>query len=320
MNRRELAALLLGGGLSLVSWAGEEFPHGPVKLIVPFPPGGPTDILARHIATRLQESWGLPVLLDFKPGAGTVIGVDAVAKAPPDGQTLGMVNTSVSINPALKKSLPYDTSKDIVGVTQLASLELALVARNSAPFSTVRDLIDYAKRNPGKISYATAGAGSTTHLGAEILKREAGIDMLHVPMKGSAPAYTELMGDRIDLLIDPLFAVRPYVRAGKMKMIATLGATRARGPDPYPTIGETVRGFNVGAMLGIIAPARTPRDVVTRIQSTIALILAQPALRAQLEEQGMTVIGSTPAEFDAFIRNEMTRWQRVVIEANIQAE
>lgn len=319
MNRREMGAAILAT-LALPAMAEDPFPKGLVKIIVPFPPGGPTDILARQVATKLQERWGQPVVLDFKPGAGTVIGVDAVAKAAPDGYTLGMVNTSVAINPSLRKKLPYDTAKDIAGVTQLASLQLGMVARVDAPFNTTQELIDYAKRNPGRVTYATAGAGSTPHLGGELLKREAGFDMLHVAMKGSAPAYTELMGGRIDILIDPLFAVLPYVQAGKMKMIATLGEARVPGYQQFPTVGETVRGFSVGAMLGLIAPARTPRAIVNRIQQDVAVILADPGVRARLVEQGMTVVGSSPSQFDAFISSEMKRWQRVITEAHIEAD
>ena len=319
MNRREVSALICGA-LAFPLMAQEPFPKGPVKIIVPFPPGGPTDILARQVATRLQERWGQPVVLDFKPGAGTVIGVDAVAKATPDGYTLGMVNTAVAINPGLKKKLPYDTASDIVGVTQLASLQLGMVARVDAPFNTPQELIDYAKRNPGKVTYATAGAGSTPHLGAELLKREAGFDMLHVAMKGSAPAYTELMGGRIDILIDPLFAVLPYVQSGRMKMIATLGEARVPGHQQFPTVGETVRGFSVGAMLGLIAPAQTPRPVINRIQADVSAILSDSSVRARLEEQGMTVVSSSPAQFDAFISSEMKRWQRIITEARIEAD
>lgn len=305
-------------GLPALSQA-QGFPRAAVKIIVPFPPGGPTDNLGRQVATRLQERWKQPVLLDFKPGAGTVIGVDAVAKSAPDGLTLGMVNTSVAINPSLKKRLPYDTARDIVGVTQFADLQLAVVSRPDAPFKTVAQLLDYAKSNPGKLTYATAGAGSTPHLGMELLKREAGVDLLHVPMKGSAPAYTEVMASRIDLLIDPLFAVLPHTQAGKMNLLATLGNSRVRGYD-IPTVGETVKDFSVGAMLGLIAPAQTPRQIVAQIQSDIASILAEAEVRKRLEEQGMTVVGSTPAQFDAFIASEMKRWGRVIAEAKIDPE
>jgi tripartite-type tricarboxylate transporter receptor subunit TctC len=320
MLRRTFSLLSIGLFPMVQAFGQDSYPKSAVKIIVPFPPGGPTDVLARQIATRLQERWGQPVLLDFKPGAGTVIGVDAVAKAAPDGLTLGMVNTAVAINPSLKKKLPYDTTKDIRGVTQFASLELAMVARNDAPFNTVQELLAYAKLNPGKVTYATAGAGSTPHLGVELLKREANMDILHVAMKGSAPAYTELMAGRIDILIDPLFAVLPYVQGKKMKLIATLGESRVRGHQGFATVGEAVAGFSVGAMLGLIAPANTPQHIVDRIQKDIAAILSDSAVRSRLEEQGMTVLGTTPLQFNGFIAAELKKWQRVISEARIEAE
>src|SRR5450432_1279260 len=232
----------------------DDFPKGPVRIIVPIPPGGPTDTVGRLIAQHLQELWGQPVSIDYKPGAGTVIGVDYVAKAQPDGLTIGMVNSSLAVNPSLRSTMPYRTPQDIAGITQIANLQLALVARPDAPFNTLAELIAYAKKNPGKLTYGTPGAGSTTHLGTELLKRETGIDMLHSPFKGSAPAHTELMGGRIDLVADPFLSVIPFVKAGRMKMIATMGERKVPGYD-YPTVAETLPGFSVNALLGFVAPA-----------------------------------------------------------------
>jgi len=177
----------------LPAHAADEWPRGPVRIIVPFPPGGPTDTVARRIAQQLQEIWGQVVNIDCKPGAGTVIGVDYVAKSPPDGLTIVMVNSSLAVNLSLRRAMPYRTPQDIAGITQIGNLQLALVARPDAPFNTLAELVAYAKKNPGKLTYGTPGAGSTTHLGTELLKRETGIDMLHSPFKGSAPAHTELM-------------------------------------------------------------------------------------------------------------------------------
>lgn len=295
------------------------YPKGPVKLIVPFAPGGPTDTVGRLIAMKLQEMWGQPVLMDYKPGAGTAIGADFVAKAAPDGLTFGMVNSSFAVNPSLRKNLPYDTVKDIAGITQIANLELAIVARPDAPFNNVKELVAYAKKNPGKLTYGTPGAGSTTHLGAELLKREAGFDMLHSPFKGSAPAHTELMGGRIDLVFDPFLSVQPYVKAGRMKMIATLGEKRVTGFD-YPTVAETLPGFHVNALLGFIAPHGTPPALLDKIQRDTARVLAEPAMHKRIEDQGMAIVASTPAQFDAFVQSEMKRWARVVSDAGIQAE
>lgn len=299
----------------------QDFPKGPVKIIIPFPPGGPTDTVGRLIGMKLQEAWGQPVVIDYKAGAGTVIGVDFVAKSAPDGYTVGMVNSSLAVNPSLRKSMPYNTTRDIAGVTQLANLQLAIVARPDAPFNTLAELIAYAKKHPGKLTYGTPGAGSTTHLGAELLKREAGFDMLHSPFKGSAPAHTELMGGRIDLVVDPFLSVLPYVKAGRMKIIATLGEKRVAGYEKdYPNAAETLPGFNVTALLGFVVPAATPRPVVARLQTDIARVVALPDIRKRMDELGMEPVASTPAQFDAFIQAEMKKWARVIAEAKIEAE
>lgn len=299
--------------------AAQAFPTGPVKIIIPFPPGGPTDTVGRILAKNLQEAWGQPVLIDYKPGAGTVIGADYVAKSAPDGQTIGMVNSSLAVNPTLRKQLPYDTLKDLTGVTQLFDMQLAIVARADAPFNTLRELIAYAKKNPGKLNYGTPGAGSTTHLGGELLQREAGFTMQHVGMKGSAPAHTELMGGRLDLVIDPFLSVEPYVQAGRMKMIATMGDQRVAGHD-YPTVAETVPGFNVGALLGYVVPAGTPKAVVQKIQADTAKALASPEIQQRAREYGLKVVGSRPEQFNDLIATEMKRWGKVVTDAKIQID
>lgn len=310
--------LAAGIGTSLEA-AAQDFPKGPVKIIIPFAPGGPTDTVGRLIAIKLQDIWKQSVIIDYKPGAGTAIGADFVAKAPPDGLTFGMVNSSFAVNPSLRKSLPYDTLKDLSGITQIANLQLAIVARPDAPFNTLPELIAYAKKNPGKLSYGTPGAGSTTHLGAELLKREAGFDMLHAPFKGSAPAHTELMGGRIDLVVDPFLSVLPFVKAGRMKLIATLGDKRIEGFN-YPTVAETLPGFSVNALLGFVAPHGTPRPIIQKIQADTETVLRNPEMRKRIEEQGMEVVASKPEQFDAFVQSEMKRWAVVVREANIQAE
>ena len=321
MNRR-IALLLALSATTFVCIApatAQDFPKAPVKVVIPFPPGGPTDTVGRILARNLQDAWGQPVLIDYKPGAGTAIGVDLVAKSPPDGHTIGMVNSSLAVNPTLRKQLPYDTLKDLSGVTQLFDMQLAIVARPDAPFNNIAELIAYAKKNPGKLNYGTPGAGSTTHLGAELLQREAGFTMQHVGMKGSAPAHTELMGGRLDLVVDPFLSILPYVKAGKMKMIATLGAQRVAGHD-YPTVAEAIPGFNVGALLGFVVPAGTPKAVVRKIQVDTAKALASPEVQERAREYGLKVVASSPEQFDAFIAREMQRWGKIVTEAKIQSE
>ncbi len=314
-----LLPLTLAFGAALPA-AAQEFPKGPVKIIIPFPPGGPTDTVGRLLGMKLQEIWGQPVLIDYKPGAGTVIGADFVAKSAPDGQTFGMVNSSLAVNPTLRKTMPYNTMRDLAPITQLFNMQLAIVARTDAPFNTLPELIAYAKKNPGKLTYGTPGAGSTTHLGAELLKREAGFDMLHAPMKGSAPAHTELMGGRLDLVVDPFLSILPYVQAGKMKLIATMGDKRVAGHEQYPTVSEVLPGFAVGALLGFVAPSATPRPVVAKIQADTARVLAQPDVKKRIEEMGMEVVASRPEQFSELLQREMERWGRIVTEAKIQAE
>jgi tripartite-type tricarboxylate transporter receptor subunit TctC len=314
-----MAALAVPLVFSILSVAAQDFPKGPVKIIVPFPPGGPTDTVGRLLAQKLQETWGQTVVIDYKPGAGTTIGVDFVAKSAPDGLTIGMVNSSLAVNPTLRKKLPYDTQKDLAGVTQLFNMQLAIVARPEAPFNNLKELIEYARKNPGKLNYGTPGAGSTTHLGAELLKREAGFDMQHIGMKGSAPAHTELMGGRLDLVVDPFLSILPYVQSGRMKVIATMGDKRVAGHD-YPTVAETLPGFNVGALLGFIAPAGTPKAILQRIQADTSKALATPEVQKRAQDYGLQVVGSRPEQFDAFIGAEMKRWGRIVTDAKIEQE
>lgn len=318
-----LSAGLLAGtlalGLAATPATAQDFPKGPVKIVIPFPPGGPTDTVGRILARNLQETWGQSVLIDYKPGAGTVIGADHVAKSAPDGHTIGMMNSSLAVNPTLRKNLPYDTLKDLAGVTQLFDMQLAIVAKPDAPFNNLQELIAYARRNPGKLNYGTPGAGSTTHLGAELLKREAGFDMQHIAMKGSSPAHTELMGGCLDLVVDPFLSILPYVKAGKMKMIATMGDQRVAGHD-YPTVAEFIPGFNVGALLGFVVPEGTPQAVVRKIHADTVKALASPEIQQRAREFGLKVVASTPQQFDAFLASQVKTWGKVVTEANIKVE
>jgi tripartite-type tricarboxylate transporter receptor subunit TctC len=309
----------LGLGVAHGANPQQQFPRSQGKIIVPYTPGGPTDVVARLVAQKLQETWSQPVIVDYKPGAGTTIGADFVAKSTPGAQVIGIVGSAFTINPALRKAMPYDTVKDLAGITQIASVQLAIVARPDAPFNTLAELIAYAKRSPGKLSYGTAGAGSGMHLGAELLKREGGFDMLHAPFKGSAPAYTELMGGRIDLVVDALLATTPYVKSGRMKMIATMGDRRVDGFD-YPVVSETLPGFQVSGMLGLVVPRATSSSVIGKIQQDVASVLQEPDTKRRIEEQGMTVVASTPAQFDALLQSEMKRWAGVVNDAGIQLD
>ena len=315
----ELAAIIFIAASTALA-ADPEFPKGPVKFVVPFPPGGPTDTIARIAAQKLQEIWGQPAILEYKPGAGTVIGTDAVAKSAPNGHTIGVVVSTYTINPSLRRTMPFDTLKDLAGVTQLASMPIALVAHPAVPFNTVPEMIAYAKRNPGKLSFATPGPGGTAHLSGELLKGAAGIDMVHIGYKGSAPAQTDLMGGRVDLMFDPMLSAMPFVRAGKLKVIAVLSEGRIPGFAQYPTIAEHYPGLNVSAMLGFVVPSATPRSVIEKIQADTAAVLRLPDVAKRATELGLDVVASTPSAFDAFIQGEIRKWGKVIQDAGIPRE
>jgi tripartite-type tricarboxylate transporter receptor subunit TctC len=311
-----LAALCLAAGFSQA----QDYPKGVVKLVIPFPPGGPTDVMGRIVAQKLQEVWGSGVIVENKPGAGTAIGTDLVAKSAPDGHTIGMVITAYMINPSLQAKLPYDTLKDLANVTQLVTQHVVLVANPNVPFNTVAELIAYAKKNPGKLTYASPGSGTSAHLAGEMLKGEAGIDMVHAPYKGSGPAQSDLIAGRVDLMMDVYHSAKGQVEAGKLKIIALAAPQRPAALKQYPVIAETVPNVSVTSLFGLVVPAATPRAVVQKIYADSAKVLAMPDVRERLAGLGLEVVGSSPEQFDAFVRAEIAKWAKVVKNNNIKAD
>ena len=298
----------------------QNFPAKPVRLVVPNAPGGGTDILARLLAQKLQEIWGQSVIVDYKPGAGTVTGTEVIARAAPDGLTLGMSVSSHMINPSLRSNLPYDTLRDFSGVSITAIAHTVITATPSLPISNLAELIALARKQPGVLGYATAGAGSGLHMTGELLKMTTGIDIVHVPYKGSGPAFPDVIAGRVQLMIDPLFSALPYIKAGKLKPIAIASRARAVNTPDIPTINETLPGFAVTSTNGIIAPNATPRALVTRISGDFATALRFPDIRARMAEIGLEPVGSTPDEFDTLIRSEIERWAKVVKFSGAKAE
>lgn len=324
MDRRTaLFALGALGALSHVPGAFAQernWPDRTVRLIVPFPPGGPTDTLARLVADKLQGIWNRSVIVDYKPGAGTVIGTDYVAKAAPDGYTLGVVIGAHTINPSLRSNLPYDTVRDLAGVSHVINSHYALFAHPSFGPDTVEQLIDYARKNPGKLSYATPGAGTGTHLAGELLNSMAGIDMLHIPYKGSAPALQDVIGGRVPLLFDILYSAMPFVEEGRLKVIGVASTERVATYPQLPAIAETVPGFSGVSIQGIVAPAGTPKPVLDRISADIAQVVHQPDVVERMAALGMEPVGSTPEEYDALIRSEIAKWGAIIRERNIHLD
>lgn len=288
------------------------FPSRPVTLIVPNAPGGAVDILARLLERHLSDKWQQPVLVVYKPGAGTVLGTDFVAKGPADGYTVGMVVTSHVINPSLRTNLPFDTQKDLSGLTMLATSPVVISASPNLPANNLKELIALAKKQPGKLSYASPGSGSSMHLGGELLKTNAGIYMVHIPYRGSAGAYPDVFAGRVDLLIDPLFSSLPHIKTGRMKPIAVFSPNRVGIASNIPTAVETMPGLTVESVFGAVVASGTPRDIVKKLGADLAEAVQSPDIKARMAEVGLTPAGNTPEEFDAFIRVEMAKWAKVV--------
>jgi tripartite-type tricarboxylate transporter receptor subunit TctC len=292
--------------------AAQTYPSKPVRMVVPFPPGGATDVIARLVSQRLHEIWGQPVVLDYKPGAGTVIGTDAIAKAAPDGYTMGIVITAHVLNPSVRPNLPYDTLKDLSGVSMLSLSHIVIVATKSLGANTVPELIALAKKNPGKLNYASPGTGTAMHLAGELLNTMAGINIVHVPYRGGAPAYPDVISGRVELQIDPIFASMGNIESGQVKPIAITSAQRAPTAPHIPTVAETIPGFNVQSIAGLMVPSATPRDIVNRINAAVTQALNTPELRDRMQGVGMEPAPTTPERFDQFIRSEITKWADVV--------
>jgi tripartite-type tricarboxylate transporter receptor subunit TctC len=304
-------ALALAVGLPGVTPA-QTFPAKPVRLVVPFPPGGATDIIARLLGQKLQEIWGQPVVIDYKPGGGTVVGTDFVAKSPADGYTMGVVITAHVINPGMRSDLPYDTVNDLAGVSMVAVSHIALVATPGLEADTVPELIALARKNPGKLTYATPGTGTAMHLAGELLKSAAGIDIVHVPYKGGSPAYPDVISGRVALQLDPIFASMPNIKAGKVKLIAITSPRRAPSVPEVPTVGETLPGFSVMSISGVVVPSATSREVVQKASADVRRALAMGDLVERMGQVGMEPSGTTPEQFDHYIRAEIEKWARVV--------
>jgi tripartite-type tricarboxylate transporter receptor subunit TctC len=291
----------------------QEFPAKPVRFVVPFPPGGATDIIGRLVAARMQEVWkAQPVIVENRPGAGTVVATEYVARSAPDGHTLGFVVTAHVINPSLRAKMPYDTLKDLAAVAQVSFQHLVMAVHPSVEAKNIGELIALAKREPGKLSYATPGSGTAMHLSVELLKNVTGIDLVHVPYKGGAPAQQDVLGGRVPILMDVLYAVQPLIKSGRIRVIGLLSPQRDQANPDIPAIAETVPEVSAVSMVGIVAAGGTPRALVRRISADLSAAIRGSDLTEKMTQQGMVPVGSSPEEFDAFIRAEMEKWSRVV--------
>lgn len=294
--------------------AQDTWPARAVTIVVPFPAGGTTDIVARLAGQALSQELGQPVVIDNRPGAGGNIGAQSVARAPADGYTLvmGTVGTH-AINPALYKKMPYDHLKDFAPISRVASVPNVLIANPSQPYKTVAELIAYAKANPDKLTFASSGSGTSIHLAGELFKSMTGVTMQHIPYKGSAPALTDLMAGQTNIMFDNLPSAIQFIKAGKLRAIAVTTIKRAPQFPDLPTIDEAgVAGFDASSWFGLLAPANTPPAVIKRIDDALIKVMATTDLRKKIVEQGGEPVGETPDKFAAFIRAETTKWAKVV--------
>jgi tripartite-type tricarboxylate transporter receptor subunit TctC len=314
---RAAATLLLA--LTTAAHA-QEYPAKPVRLIVPFPPGGSNDIVGRTIATQLGERWGKQVVVDNRGGAGGVIGTDLAAKTAPDGYTLLVVSIAHAVNPWLYK-LSYDPIKSFTPVAILATGPNVLTVNPGLPVNSVKELVALAKQKPGELQWASAGVGSFQHLGGELFKLTAGVDILHVPFKGGGPAMIDVIGGHTKILFSSLVQTMPHIRSGKLRALATGGTTRSAVLPDVPTVAEAgVPGYEAVNWWGIVAPAGTPQPIVDRLHKEVTAVLSTPAVQKQFSSEGAEVVQMTPAEFGAFMVKELQKWERVVKEGGIKAE
>lgn len=307
---KTVVALVLWVSLSAFA---QPFPSKPVRLIVPFPPGGAVDYYARAVQNRLQETLGQPILIENRSGAGGMVGADLVVKAAPDGYTLLVGNiASLAMNVGLYSKMTYDPRKDLTPIMRTVAVNYVMTVHPSVPARSVKELIDHAKANPGKLSYGSAGSGSAPHLATELLKQRAGIDMLHVPFKGGGPMVADLLGGQIHIVIADQANLMPHVKAGKLRALAVGTLERSASYPDIPTIAESgFPGFEARAWQGIAGPANLPADIVTQLNAAFARAMAFPEVHQRLLDGGLDPITGTPEDFAAFIRSEIDKWAKV---------
>jgi tripartite-type tricarboxylate transporter receptor subunit TctC len=319
---RPLGALLFTALSALAATAqAQTYPTKPVRMIVPFAPGGNTDIIARIVAPGMSKALGQQIVIENRGGAGSMIGTDVAAKSPPDGYTILMVSAAHVINPAMVKKLPFDPVRSFAAISKVADVPSALAVHPSLPVKSVKDLIALAKANPGRLNYSSAGRGSIGHLSAELLASMTNIKMTHVPYKGAGPAIVDAMAGHVELLISSMPAVIGHARSGRLRMIAQGGEKRSPAAPDVPTMIEAgVPGFVVTAGFGLFAPAGTPRLAIDRVLSALKASLSDPTVRERLSGEGADPAGSTPEEYERFTRAEIEKWIKVARAAGIEPE
>lgn len=316
-----LIGFALLAAATLPAQAQTTYPTRAVRLIVPSSPGGGTDISARILAPQLTQFLGQQVIVENRPGAGTMIGGEAVARAAPDGYTLLMGVSTLAINPAMYKKVPYDALKDLAPISQAVSLSNVLVVHPSLPPRNVREFVAFVKARPGQINFASAGVGTSPHLSMELLLVLARLNMVHVPYKGSGPGVSDLVAGHVPVMMPNMLSAQPHIKSGRLRALGVTGSKRAPGADDIPTIAEAgVAGYEAVQWYGVLAPANTPRDIITKLHAGTVRALQNPDVRQRLLNDGAEPVGSSPEEFSAYLRSETEKWAKVIKAAGIKPE
>jgi tripartite-type tricarboxylate transporter receptor subunit TctC len=299
----------------------QTWPTRSIRMVVPYTPGGYTDLMARLVGQKISEALGQPIVFENKPGANAIIGTDVVAKSAPDGYTFGTVIAAHAVNATLNPKLPYDTMKDFTYVSLMSVAPLIMIAHPSVPANNLKELIALAKAKPGELNFASSGIGAAAHLTMEMFKSRAGINMQHIPYKGTAGALQDTVGGQINVMFDIIGPLMPQVRSGNVKALVVTAKERVPAAADVPTMAEQgVPDFVSGTWAGIIAPAGTPKEIVDRVAAEAKKALADPAMKAKLAEQGIVAMGSTPEDFRSFVGEEIASWKKVITDANIKME
>ena len=311
------ACTLAVPALAVAAWCGDaalaqDYPNRPVKIIVPFAAGGPADVYARFLGQRLQEALGQPFVIDDRPGAGSVVGTDAAAKSAPDGYTLLLMSNTHTVNESLMPNKPFALTRDFVPVAPINYSDLVMVVHPSVAAKTVAEFIALAKAQPGKLNYASSGPGTPYHMAGELFKAMAGVDIVHVPYRGSSGARTDIIGGQVQMMFDAVTTMSEHVKAGQVRALGTSGKVRSAVLPDVPTVAETVPGYEATIWVGLIAPKGTPPAIVNRLNAEITRIVSRPEVRRDWAAQGAVAMTMTPDEFGKYIADDIVKWERIV--------